>query len=100
VFVASRAIPLPPGEHVLGRDPAADVALESTGASWHHARLSVAPDAVTLQDLGSKNGTFVRGERLAAPRVLRDGDDITIGSVRLVFRTGERLQDTESVHQE
>jgi DNA-binding winged helix-turn-helix (wHTH) protein len=100
VLVAARAIPLSSGNYVLGRDPAAALPLESTRASWHHARLSATPDAVTLHDLDSKNGTYVRGERLTTPRVLHDGDDIIIGSVRLVFRSGERLVETESVHDE
>jgi DNA-binding winged helix-turn-helix (wHTH) protein len=98
VFLASRAIPLSAGDYVLGRDPAADLPLECTLASWHHARLAALSDTVTLLDLGSKNGTFVGGERLTTPRVLQDGDDITIGSVRLVFRSGERLVETESAH--
>jgi DNA-binding winged helix-turn-helix (wHTH) protein len=100
VLVATRAIPLSAGDYVLGRDPAAALPLESTRASWHHARLSATLDVVTLHDLDSKNGTYVRGERLTTPRVLQDGDDIIIGSVRLVFRCGERLVETESAHDE
>jgi pSer/pThr/pTyr-binding forkhead associated (FHA) protein len=40
----------------------------------------------TLEDLGSKNGTFVGGERLSSPRVLAEGDEIRLGlAVRLVY---------------
>lgn len=51
---------------------------------------------VTIEDQGSKNGTEVRGQRVVAPRVLRDGDDIVIGTTRIVFRTGEKLGETET----
>lgn len=42
---------------------------------------------VTLEDLGSRNGTFVNGVQVTSPAPLRDGDDVKIGSVRLRFRT-------------
>jgi pSer/pThr/pTyr-binding forkhead associated (FHA) protein len=50
--------------------------------SRHHARILV-DDQVTLVDLGSRNGTYVSGERVKDPRVLRNGDRLTIGSVVL-----------------
>jgi pSer/pThr/pTyr-binding forkhead associated (FHA) protein len=81
---------------LIGRDPAATVPVESRLASWHHAQLVVAGDRVTIQDLGSKNGTAVRGERLEAARVLRDDDDVVIGDVRFLFRSGEQVLATET----
>jgi len=49
---------------------------------------------ITIADLGSKNGTVVRGTPLTAEQVLQDGDEILIGGTRIVFRTGERPAET------
>jgi DNA-binding winged helix-turn-helix (wHTH) protein len=74
------------GAHVLGRDEAAAVRAEGVGVSRQHARLAIEEGQATLEDLGSKNGTFVAGERLSSPRVLRDGDEIRLGqAVRLHY---------------
>jgi len=40
-----------------------------------------------VEDLGSKNGTFVRGKRIAEPVSLRDGDEVRLGLVTFVFRS-------------
>lgn len=76
---------LKPGENVVGRDPAADVPIASPSISRRHARLELG-DEIFLEDLGSKNGTFVRGERITAPVMIHDGDEIGFGSVAVVFR--------------
>jgi pSer/pThr/pTyr-binding forkhead associated (FHA) protein len=58
--------------------------------SRQHARLTIEGEVATLEDLGSKNGTFVGDERLSSPRVLRDGDEIRLGqAVRLVYYKAE-----------
>lgn len=67
------------GLHVLGREEGAAVRADSGGVSRQHARLAVTQTAATLEDLGSKNGTFVGDDRLSTPRVLRDGDVIRLG---------------------
>ena len=72
----------------IGRDPAATVPLHSPLASWHHARLTLSSRGVTIEDLGSKNGTYVRGARVVGPTPLGDGDEITIAGMRLVLVTG------------
>ena len=42
------------------------------------ARIRVSDDSATIEDLGSKNGTYLRGERLAEPSALQDGDEIRL----------------------
>jgi pSer/pThr/pTyr-binding forkhead associated (FHA) protein len=96
LLTGSSAIPLADGEALVGRDPSVTVPLQSSLASWHHARIVVSMSAATIEDLGSKNGTEVCGERLTACRDLGDGDNITIGGVQLVFRTGEKTRPTET----
>ncbi|PYQ16662.1 MAG: hypothetical protein DMF80_03975 [Acidobacteria bacterium] len=74
------------GEHLLGRHPDSVVELRSASVSRKHARLRVSQGQAVIEDLGSRNGTFVRGERLKGPARLEDGDEFTLGSVRLTFR--------------
>lgn len=75
------------GEQVtIGRNPANDVALpDDRMVSWHHAVLRSLRSGWCAQDLGSRNGTVIRGERLTATRALRHGDDIVVGRTRIVF---------------
>jgi DNA-binding winged helix-turn-helix (wHTH) protein len=89
--IDNRDIPLREGENVLGRDPAATVHLESLRISRYHARIVLTHEDAILEDLGSKNGTFLRGERIATPARLQHGDPIRVGPFSLVFhadRTG------------
>lgn len=77
------------GENLLGRQKGAAVTVGSAGVSRRHARITLSAGRATLEDLGSKNGTFVREERVSSPRVLEDGDLIRLGTrVLLVFRSG------------
>lgn len=74
------------GRHLLGRDADVAVWLESPTISRHHAAISVTPEGATIVDLGSKNGTHLRGHRLDGPAPLADGDEIRLGSVVVRFR--------------
>ncbi len=85
-----RSLPLIEGMHVAGRDPSAGIPVESAQASWHHARLIVTADSVTIEDLNSKNGTRVNGVRLTSPASLCDGDEVVVGTVRFVCVMGDR----------
>jgi DNA-binding winged helix-turn-helix (wHTH) protein len=73
------------GEHLLGRDPDLELFLDSPGISRRHALIRIAGDEATVEDLGSKNGTFVADRRLDSPTRLVDGDLIRVGSVQLTF---------------
>jgi pSer/pThr/pTyr-binding forkhead associated (FHA) protein len=81
---------------VLGRDPALELCLESSSVSRRHARLHIADGVAVLEDLGSKNGTFVNGQRTTAAVRLSDRDQITVGSVRLRFRILSAQPSTET----
>jgi DNA-binding winged helix-turn-helix (wHTH) protein len=84
---AGSPILLATGENVLGRE-GAGVVLDSPTVSRRHARVMVGGGRVTIEDLGSKNGTFVNNESVASPRPLKDGDRIRVGSFLLTFRVG------------
>lgn len=86
LVVAGADVPLALGEHVIGREPDATVMAPDSAVSRRHARLIVSEDAVVLEDLGSKNGTFLNGVKLVEPAALRPGDVITVGSITAVFR--------------
>ena len=81
-----RRLPLRPGENILGREPDDGIDLESPTVSRQHARIVVAAASATLEDLGSKNGTFLKGQRVTTAVPLNNGDEIRAGSVVLRFR--------------
>ena len=81
-----REVSLADGENLVGRDPAAAIPVEDPRVSRHHARIVVAGGIARLEDLGSKNGTFLGERRIASSEPLSDGDEIRVGPARLVFR--------------
>ena len=82
-----RRFPLADGENVIGRDARAHVALDDASVSRRHARLIVDGASARLEDLGSRNGTYARSERLVAPLEMRDGLAFRVGGLTLIFRT-------------
>jgi EmrB/QacA subfamily drug resistance transporter len=72
---------------VLGRESGADVVLTdpSGQVSRRHARIVIRGTEAVLEDLVSTNGTFVNGQRLDGPYVLRAGDKIKLGGCTLEF---------------
>jgi adenylate cyclase len=72
----------------LGRHPSNTVRLVDREVSKEHATIERMGRDFILRDLGSSNGTFVNGKRVAELR-LRDGDEISLGTSKLIFHTGE-----------
>ena len=73
------------GEHVLGREPETEIFLDSQSVSRRHALIRVSASGATLEDLASKNGTFIGSRRVTGPTPLADGDVIKVGSITLTF---------------
>jgi DNA-binding winged helix-turn-helix (wHTH) protein len=96
LVLEDREIVLHPGENVLGRHEEGVVWLESPSVSRRHARILVEGGEVVLEDLASKNGTFVRGERISAPVRLADGDVFRLGRVSMKLRAGPADQSTRT----
>ncbi|MBI5532678.1 MAG: FHA domain-containing protein [Deltaproteobacteria bacterium] len=86
--IGNREIPLPQGGCVLGRGGDCQVVLDDSLASRKHAFLKVSSNSVTLQDLGSRNGVYVNGERVDGSIALRVGDEILIGQSQFVLQQG------------
>jgi DNA-binding winged helix-turn-helix (wHTH) protein len=80
------AVPALEGEHLLGRHPDALACVEDASVSRRHARLRVQDGHAVVEDLGSRNGTFVRGQRISGPARIEDGEVVRLGSVDLTFR--------------
>jgi DNA-binding winged helix-turn-helix (wHTH) protein len=91
-----RRIPLQEGESVIGRDPEADAWIDAATVSRRHARLVVTDDGATVEDLDSKNGTWVGTERVRGPHPLASGDEIRLGEISVSFRHPARLGSTRS----
>jgi DNA-binding winged helix-turn-helix (wHTH) protein len=89
-------VTLAEGEHLLGRDPELDVVLDSATVSRRHARIRIHNREVTLEDLGSKNGSFLHGQRVEAPVRLADGDRIRFGHVPVSVRLYSKVASTAS----
>jgi DNA-binding winged helix-turn-helix (wHTH) protein len=86
LVLEDREVTLVEGENVLGRVEGSRAWIDSRSVSRRHARIRVSHGVATLEDLGSKNGTFVRERRISGPERLADGDPIRLGRVRMTFR--------------
>jgi hypothetical protein len=81
-----REIGLVEGENVIGRDECCSVRIDAPRVSRRHACIRVRGHEASIEDLGSKNGTFLRGRKLAGVASLEEGDEIGVGGARFTFR--------------
>jgi len=79
-------IPLADGEHIAGRDPECAVVIDANTVSRRHARITVLSGTATIEDLGSKNGTRVNGQRISTPTRLAIGCELALGTEVLRLR--------------
>lgn len=80
-----REIALAEGDNLLGRVHEAAVWVEHPSVSRRHAVIRVSGGQATIEDCGSKNGTFLRGERVTGRRELCAGDEFWLGRATLRF---------------
>jgi len=79
----------------IGRSTLTDIMIEDMEVSREHARLSIQAGGYVIEDLGSTNGTYVDGQRLIGPHLLRDGETIGLGeNIRLVYEPAIDLDAT------
>jgi DNA-binding winged helix-turn-helix (wHTH) protein len=76
---ASREIPLPDGTHLIGRSERCLIRCESVRVSRCHAQIEVRTDRVLIEDLGSRNGTWLRGERVQGATEIQPGETVHVG---------------------
>ena len=78
------------GTLMVGRDPTCEITIQDRQVSRFHARISPTPEGVTIEDLGSKNGTVHNGAELTAPVMLQDGDMLGIAlAQQFLFLTSD-----------
>lgn len=98
LYLGSREVALPEGESLLGRDPEAAVWLDHASVSRRHARIVVAAEQATLEDLESKNGTFRGADKVGGPVPLADGDRLKLGSMWVTYRCLPLPEETKTAH--
>jgi FHA domain len=76
-----------------------DIVVDADGVSRAHAVFERFGDTWCVRDLGSRNGTFVNGQRIIGERALHSGDEILLGRLRLLFRGLVRGTQTASIAQ-
>jgi pSer/pThr/pTyr-binding forkhead associated (FHA) protein len=99
---AGRSWPVEKERVIIGRSEDCDVVLVERQVSRHHAQIRRADSQYILEDMGSKNGTYVNGREVIGPYILQDGDEIQIAlciklsfvapgaTAPLVFERGKR----------
>ena len=92
-----REIPLLDGENILGRTGEGIIALEAPSISRQHARLTIAEGRAVIEDLGSKNGTWVGPVEVTGPTPVRNGDEIRLGSAVVTIHASANAMTTETV---
>jgi pSer/pThr/pTyr-binding forkhead associated (FHA) protein len=77
----------------IGRDSGCDISISDASISRQHAQILRQEMGWYLQDLGSRNGTAINGQRLSAPQRLEDGDVLTVGALPLRYFAGSPLEE-------
>jgi DNA-binding winged helix-turn-helix (wHTH) protein len=89
-------VALLPGENVLGREGEDIILVKSSTVSRRHARIVIDAKGGVVEDLGSKNGTYVNDRRVSGPTPVVDGDQVRIGSLLFTFRLAQASESTET----
>jgi len=89
VVVDSGGTPLVPGQRLeiqpvttIGRDASNTIVLDSTFVSNQHTRIIFKDRSLWVEDMGSRNGTFVDQQRISAPKAVAPGTILQVGDVR------------------
>lgn len=94
---AGKRFDLSDNDCVLGRHPECDIIVEVGAVSRYHAKISQADGGYKVEDLGSRNGTFVNDTQLASPHKLGQGDIIRVCDVSFEFKDESRPSPNETV---
>jgi hypothetical protein len=90
-----RMMHLDEGENILGRGEECTLVIDATTVSRRHARITVSRGAASIEDLESTNGTFVNKKPAKLPITLKDGDEVGLGTVAMLFRKSDPSAQTE-----
>jgi hypothetical protein len=92
--------PLLEEEATIGRTPANSIALRDASVSANHARVVRTPEGFLIEDVGSRNGTYINSEKLAEKRLLADGDLVRLGKIILTFNLAADVKRHQSTERE
>ena len=90
-------LPLRAGENIVGRAIDADVRLDVVGVSRRHACILIIDGEVFVEDAGSKNGTFVKGQRITSRQRLAPDEEVVFASTRVTLRVESPSEPTETI---
>ena len=96
MVIGDQEFDLRQGENIVGRERDAAIRLDQPSISRHHARIIISGDQAAVEDLGSKNGTSVRGKRVRGVHPLSDGDALLFGTVAAKLRAVRPVASTET----
>jgi hypothetical protein len=89
----STTLKLADGVTSIGRHDDCLIRIKSAQVSRRHCEVFEVSDKLTIRDLGSSNGTFVNGKKVAGQQALKPGDELTVGAVTLrVAKLGQPVQ--------
>jgi len=77
-------------KNIIGRSPKNEIVLNDPYISGEHARIWESGGVYFMEDLGSKNGSFLNGERITGAFTLRNGDRISLGQVEFLFVSDQK----------
>lgn len=86
--LADMRFPVRIGETLLGRSPYCSIVLEDPRVSRQHAAIRMTAEGLSIQDLGSRNGTLVNGQTVRGSRALQAGDVVQLGAQRIEIELG------------
>jgi pSer/pThr/pTyr-binding forkhead associated (FHA) protein len=92
--------PLLEEEATIGRTPANAIALPDVSVSAKHARVLRTAEGFVIEDIGSRNGTYVNSEKLSDKRLLADGDLVRLGKIILTFNLASDVKRHQSTERE
>ncbi|MFA6955226.1 MAG: DUF4388 domain-containing protein [Thermoanaerobaculia bacterium] len=87
------SFPLFDAEYTIGREPGNGIQVPDSSVSGLHAKIRKTSDGYLLEDINSRNGTYVNGERIQS-RLLKSDDKIRLGKVHLVFNLPTQMLPT------
>lgn len=89
-----QTFPLMEDQHTIGRDPKNDIHLNDASISSAHARIVRSPEGFAIEDLKSRNGTFVNDARVVERQVLKENDSLRLGRVYLTYNIASQMKVT------
>lgn len=97
LYLDDRVFPLRDGITVIGRADDADVQMLVPSVSRYHARIEVRSEDATIEDLGSRHGSWLGATRVSGPAKLVSGHEIRLGSALLIYRFARAEDSTDAV---